>query len=212
MQPTIFLVEDDAAARETIAQGIRDSKLAIESFATPEEMLASCDPARPGCQVLDMFLPGMTGLELRSELCRRGCRQPFVAITGDGDVRMAVEAMRSGAVDFLEKPFSMSHLLAAIRDAIGRDAAARAARQESESIKSLLESLTPRERQVMDMVVTGQLTKQIASQLGISIKTVDVHRSNVIHKMGVKSTAQLVRLVTCWRTCKGEETSIATAI
>ena len=210
-QPKIYLVEDDEATRQLIEGAVRDANLEIASFAKPEDLLESCQPSQHGCQVLDMFLPGMNGLELRTELYRKGCRQPFIAITGAGDVRMAVETMRGGAVDFLEKPFSMCRLLAAIREAIQRDGAHRDTRLRFEAVRSLLETLTPRERQVMDMVVAGQLTKQIASQLGISVKTVDVHRSNVIHKMGVKSTAQLVRLVTTWRSLKDSESPLAAA-
>jgi FixJ family two-component response regulator len=208
--PVVYIVEDDAATLEVLQHAIAQSDLDVQGFQSPRQMLEKCDPARHGCQILDVYLPGMSGLELRKELCRRQCRQPFIAITGAGDIGMAVDAMRSGAVDFLEKPFSTNRLLASVREAIQRDAATRTVRSRRQAVDSLLHSLTPRERQVMELVVAGQLTKQIASQLGISIKTVDVHRSNMIHKMGVKSTAQLVRLVTNWRATSESEPTLAT--
>jgi len=193
---TVFLIEDDKAVRESVTRMLIAEGLDVEAFGDPAELLKAYDPSKPGCLLIDLRLPRMNGLELHAELLRRGCEHPFIIITGHGAVSHATAAMREGAVDFLEKPFDRQCLLDRIHEAIRSDANRRQKCAELESIQVRIDSLTAREREVMALVVDGKLTKHIARELGISTKTVEVHRSHITQKMQVGSVAQLVRLIT----------------
>ena len=193
--PTVLLVEDDQEMRESIEWMLQKEGISVEAYSTPQALLDCYDPNRPGCLVLDLKLPGMSGVELWNELERIGGRHPFIVISGHGDVSNAVEAMRTGAIDFIQKPFSRQAFLTRVRQAIDCDAENRKQREKQCALRKRLQSLTPREREVLDLVVDGELTKNIARKLGIRPKTVEVHRSHITSKLGVDSTAQLVRIV-----------------
>ena len=194
--PTVLVVEDDRVMRESLVWLLETAELNVEAYGSPDELLERYDPDQPGCLVLDLQLGKMTGLELWRRLQERGCRHPFIIISGQGDIGAAVQSMHDGAVDFLEKPFDRQLFLGRVRQAIERDANNRHRRVSDLETQSQIDSLTPREREVMGLVVDGKLTKQIARRLDISEKTVEVHRSHVTKKMHVQSVAQLVRLVT----------------
>ena len=196
IRQTVFLVEDDKAVRDSVTRMLILDGLDVEAFGDPSELLNVYDPSKPGCLLIDLRLPQMNGLELHVELLKLGCQHPFIIITGHGDVPHATAAMRAGAVDFLEKPFDRQCLLDRIHEAIRRDATHRQKRARQESIQARTDLLTPREREVLKLVVDGKLTKQIARELGITTKTVEVHRSRVTTKMQAESVAQLVRLMT----------------
>ena len=170
--------------------------LDVETFDSAQAFLDNCDPTRPGCVVLDIRMPGMSGLELQEELRRHEVALPIIFITGHGDVAMAVRAMKSGAIDFIEKPFNDQQLLDRINQAIEIDRANRLYRDERDRIAAKIELLTPREREVMDRIVKGQANKVIAIDLGLSERTVEIHRSKVMAKTGARSLAQLVTMVT----------------
>jgi FixJ family two-component response regulator len=192
----ILVVEDDRDMRHSLVWMLRANGYRAEGFGTSEELLEVYDPDRPGCLLLDLELPNMSGLELIEHLRLRGCcHHPFIVISGHGEVAAAVTAMHSGAIDFLEKPFEHERLLDGVRQALERDSEARRRRLEAQSVGALVASLTQREREVMELVIAGKLTKQIAKDLGISPKTVEVHRSHLTRKMQVESVAQLVALM-----------------
>ncbi len=193
--PTVLLVDDDQKMRESIEWMLRKEGISVEAYSTPKAFLDCYNPDRPGCLVLDSKLPGMTGVELWYALERLGGRHPFIVISEHGDVSNAVEAMRTGAIDFIQKPFSRQAFVTRVRQAIDRDAENRKQREKQRALRERLQSLTPREREILDLVVDGELTKNIAQKLGIRPKTVEVHRSHITSKMGVDSTAQLVRIV-----------------
>jgi RNA polymerase sigma factor (sigma-70 family) len=167
----------------------------VESFASADDFLAHYEPGRPGCLVLDVRMPGMSGLELQEYLASRSIRIPAVIITGHGDVPMAVRAMKAGAVDFIEKPFNDEALLDAIRRAMAFEERQRSEQSEHREIQQRLEHLTPREREVMEMVTEGRSNKEIANTLGVSAKTIEAHRARVMEKMRAGSLAELVRMV-----------------
>jgi FixJ family two-component response regulator len=192
--PTVFLVDDDPSILRALTRLLRAGGHAVSAFRSPRDFLAQHDPAVPGCVVLDLAMPGLNGLELQTALAASGCQRPIIFVSGHGDVPSSVRAMKAGAVDFLTKPVSEENLLAAIRRAIDRDRLMRQARAELAAIGERLNTLTPREREVLQHVVSGQLNKQIAADLGTVEKTVKVHRSRVMEKMGVRSLADLVRM------------------
>jgi two-component system, LuxR family, response regulator FixJ len=193
---TIFVVDDDAAVRQSLSLLIRSMSLDVETFDSAQAFLDGCDPARPGCLVLDIRMPAMSGLDLQEELRRRDVKLPIIFITGHGDVAMAVRAMKGGAIDFIEKPFNDQQLLDRINQAIEIDRADRLYRDERENVAAKIELLSPREREVMDRIVKGQANKVIAADLGLSERTVEIHRSKVMAKTGAGSLAQLVTMVT----------------
>ena len=193
--PTVYVVDDDASLRKALGRALKTVGLNVKAFGSAQEFLDQGPLDGPGCLVVDVQMPGRSGPELQAELNARGIRTPIIFLTGHGDISMTVKAFKDGAVDFLTKPFKAATLLGAIREAIQKDERFRASRSEKAEIHRRLETLTVRERQVLDLVVNGLSNKQIAAELGAAERTVKVHRSRVLEKMQVTSVAELVRLV-----------------
>jgi FixJ family two-component response regulator len=194
-RPTIFVVDDDSAVRDALKLLLRSVGQAVETFSSGQEFVDAYTEDRPGCLVLDIRMPGMSGLELQQKLNERHSILPIIFITGHGDVPMAVEAMQAGAVDFIQKPFRDQDLIDRINQALEKDANNRAALGERNDIRRRLETLTPREREVLDLVVHGKANKVIAGDLKLSQRTVEIHRARVMEKMQASSLAHLVRMV-----------------
>ena len=189
----VIIVDDDRTVREGLDSLLRSVGLETRLFGTPTELLQSSTPDVPGCIVLDVRLPGVSGLDLQNQLSKQGVDLPIIFMTGHGDIPMTVRAMKAGAVDFLSKPFRDQDMLDAVTAAIERDARRRTEATVKDEIRSRYETLTPREREVMAHVTTGLMNKQIAGQIGLSEITVKIHRRNVMSKMGVRTVADLVR-------------------
>lgn len=194
-RPTIFVVDDDSAVRDALKLLLRSVGQAVETFGSGQEFLDAYGEDRAGCLVLDIRMPGMSGLELQQKLNERHSILPIIFITGHGDVPMAVEAMQAGAVDFIQKPFRDQDLIDRINQALEKDSNNRAALGERNDIRRRLETLTPREREVLDLVVHGKANKVIAGDLKLSQRTVEIHRARVMEKMQASSLAHLVRMV-----------------
>jgi FixJ family two-component response regulator len=194
-RPTIFVVDDDAAVRDALKLLLRSVGQAVETFGSGQEFVDAYSEDRPGCLVLDIRMPGMSGLELQQKLNERHSILPIIFITGHGDVPMAVEAMQAGAVDFIKKPLRDQDLIDRINQALEKDSNNRAALGERNDIRRRLETLTPREREVLDLVVHGKANKVIAGDLKLSQRTVEIHRARVMEKMQASSLAHLVRMV-----------------
>ena len=191
---TVYLVDDDAGVLKALSRLLRAKGYEVKSYVSPQEFLEQHDPAVSGCAVLDVSMPGLDGLELQQALTAGGSHRPIVFITGKGDVPTSVRAMKAGAIDFLTKPTKDVDLLQAIRRAEGLDAEARRRLSELELVQAKLRTLTPRERQVLTHVVAGRLNKQIACDLGTVEKTIKVHRSRMMEKLGLRTVADLVRM------------------
>ena len=191
--PVVFVIDDDAAVREAIKDLLLSVGHAVDAYATAEDFLVRRDPQAPGCLVLDVRLPGTSGLELQKRLQLHKDRLPIIFISGYGDVPMTVQVMKAGAVDFLQKPFREQELLECVQAALRRDQAQRESEERVAGVLSGYSSLTKREKEIMKLVVTGQINKQIAAQVGLSEVTVKIHRAQVMHKMGTPSLADLVR-------------------
>lgn len=194
LEPTVFVVDDDPAMRDSLRWLLESVGLSVRTYATAAAFLADRDPGAPGCLILDVRMPGMSGLDLQEELGRRGTDLPTIVVTGHAEVPMAVRAVKAGAIDFIEKPFSDQLLLDRVRQAIEIDRQEREARERREEARRRVGHLTPREREVLDLVVVGKANKEIASALGLSPKTVEVHRARVMEKMEVDSLADLIRV------------------
>ena len=194
-EPRVHIVDDDDAMRDSLKWLLESRGLEVELYPSGEAFLAAFNSGFGGCLVLDVRMPDMNGLELYEELQARASTLPVIFITGHGDVPMAVSALKKGAADFIEKPFNDQDMLRLIETCMKQDRAAAAKRAENASLAQRLDSLTPREREVLDLIVAGKLNKQIADELGISIKTVEVHRSRVMEKMAANSVAELVQRV-----------------
>ncbi|HET8916550.1 MAG TPA: response regulator transcription factor [Candidatus Binatia bacterium] len=190
----VFVVDDDEPMRKSLQNLIGSVGLRVEAFASAPEFLRSKLTDVPGCLVLDVRLPGLSGLDLQKRMVEAGIEIPIIFITGHGDIPMTVQAMKAGAVEFLTKPFRDQDLLDAIQQALDRDRAARKQRTQINELHNRLDSLTPREREVMGLVVAGLLNKQIAGELGTSETTIKIHRHQVMEKMGAGSLAELVRM------------------
>jgi two-component system, LuxR family, response regulator FixJ len=192
---TVFVVDDDDAVRTSLRLLLKSVGLPVETFGSAQEFLDAFDADRAGCLVLDIRMPGMSGLELQQKLNEMHAITPIVFITGHGDVPMAVEAMQHGAVDFIQKPFRDQDLIDRINQALERDKENRAGLKERDAIRRRMEQLTPREREVLDLVTQGKANKVIAGDLNVSQRTVEIHRARVMEKMGASSLAHLVRMV-----------------
>jgi RNA polymerase sigma factor (sigma-70 family) len=193
-EPVVFIVDDDASVRKSLERLVRSVGLRGETFASPSEFLQRAVDDGPSCLVLDVRMPELSGLALQERLAAAGPRIPIIFISGHGDITVSVRAMKAGAVDFLPKPFNDEDLLEAIQEAIARDRQVREERAVLQDIQRRVALLTPRERDVLALVTAGLLNKQIAAELGMSEKTVKVHRAQVMQKMQVPSVAQLVLL------------------
>lgn len=191
----VHVVDDDEALRDSLVWMLEANGYSVAAHASAESFLAECRPDMTGCIVLDVRMPGMSGLELFEELGRRRCGLPVVFITGHGDVPMAVSALKKGAVDFIEKPFGERDMLRLIEQCLALERDNREKRLQEADTARRLEHLTQREREVLELIIVGKLNKQIADVLGISIKTVEVHRARVMEKMGANSLAELVQHV-----------------
>lgn len=193
--PTVFVVDDDEAVRNSLRFLLKSVGLPTQMFASATEFLQNYTTSQPGCLVLDVRMPAMSGLELQQQLNLRGETIPVVFITGHGDIPMAVEAIQHGAFDFLPKPFRDQDLIERIQKALAKDAKTRSALKEHARIRERLKSLTPREHEVMQLMIQGKPNKIMAADLGVSQRTVEIHRARVMEKSGAGSLAQLVRMV-----------------
>jgi FixJ family two-component response regulator len=194
-KPVVFLLDDERSVVVALGRLLQSCGFDVRSFTSVAEFLDGHDAETPGCLVTDLQMPDMTGLELQRALAARGCVRSIVFVTGRGDIRATVQAMKGGAVTFLSKPVEREELVAAVEEAIRKDAVNRAQQREQQEISRRLATLTPRERQVLELVATGMLNKQIAAELGAAEKTVKVHRGRIMEKMRVRTAAALVGLL-----------------
>lgn len=194
LESIIYMVDDDPGVLKALTRLLRTEAYTVQAFASAGEFLLAHDPLAPGCVVLDIHMPDIDGLALQEALLASASERFIVFVTGHGDIATSVQAMKAGAVDFLTKPFHDEDFLAAVRNAIAKDQQARTLRTELQSIRWRIDTLTPREHQVLQHVVAGRLNKQIAADLGIAEKTIKVHRARAMEKMGAASLAELVRI------------------
>ncbi len=194
-QPTVFVVDDDAAALKSLRWLLESVDLRVVGYRSAQELLAEYDPGVPGCLVLDVRMPGMSGLELQDELVERDCRHPIIFVTGHGDVPTCSKAYRNGAFDFIEKPVNDQAIVDLVNQAVCADAARRSEHANRPDLTAQRSLLTPREQEVMDLLVDGKSVKQIAVELGVGFPTAARHRSRVLEKMQVGNDVELVRLV-----------------
>jgi FixJ family two-component response regulator len=200
LQPTVFIVDDDELIRQSCEALARHAGLPSEQYSSGHEFLDAYDPARPGCLVLDVRMPDMSGLELQQELNRRGAVIPVIFITGVAEVPEAVEAMQHGAFDFLQKPVGPEALLERVRRALAFDATTRATLTERRRVQARFDSLTDREREILSLVLEGLSNKEAAAQMKLSARTVEIHRASLLRKVGARNTAHLVRMAMEMRT------------
>jgi RNA polymerase sigma factor (sigma-70 family) len=191
---TVFVVDDDPSVLKALGRLVRSAGLQVELFASPEDFLDRYDQNVPGCLILDVAMPNITGLEMHQTLIEKGSELPVIFLTGHGDIPMSVRAIKQGAIDFFTKPLNDNELISAIQNAQEKDELARNARAQLNELQQRLASLTPRELEVLSHVVSGKRNKQIADDLGIVEKTIKVHRSNLMEKLKVQSLADLVKL------------------
>jgi two-component system, LuxR family, response regulator FixJ len=193
-EPIVFVVDDDRAMRDSLRWLLESIGLSVRTYPTAADFLSDHDPAQPGCLVLDVRMPGMSGLDLQTELANRGSELPTIVVTGHAEVAMAVRAVKAGALDFIEKPFSDQLLLDRVRQALEIDRQSREVRVRREDARRRLASLSAREREVLSLVAAGKANKEVAAALRLSPKTVEVHRAHVMSKMAVDSLAELIRV------------------
>jgi FixJ family two-component response regulator len=193
-EPIVYVIDDDVSVRQSLDGLFRSVGLKVAAFASGPEFLQAALSEAPSCLVLDVRLPGQSGLDFQTELARADVRIPIIFMTGHGDIPMTVQAMKAGAVEFLTKPFRDQDMLDAVQLALGRDRARREGETATSKLRSRFATLTPREQEVMALVTAGLMNKQIAGELGVSEITVKVHRGNVTRKMGARSLAELVRM------------------
>jgi two-component system, LuxR family, response regulator FixJ len=193
--PIVMVVDDDSGVRNAMRALLKSVGLNSTLYASAQEFLGAYDPHQPGCLLLDIRMPGMSGMDLQQELNLRGAVVPVIFMSGHADIPMAVEAMQHGAFDFLQKPFRDQDLLDRIQRAIARDAERRSALGERERIRARVDSVTDREREVLDLLTLGKQNKQIAQELGVSPRTIEIHRARVMEKMEAESVAELVRMM-----------------
>ena len=194
-RPMVFIVDDDPDVRDSLSRLVRAAGFEVECFEGADAFLADWREDRPGCLVTDIRMPGMTGLELQERMRSEGSSIPTIVLTGHGDVPGAVRALKGGALDFLQKPYEPDVLLVRIAEALEEDARTRKARERAAEVEARLSQLTPREREVMSLVIEGKANKVIAIELGISERTVELHRGRVMHKLGARSVPDLIRKV-----------------
>jgi FixJ family two-component response regulator len=192
--PTVFVIDDDASIRELLEWLMKRNAIAVETHANARSFLKAYTPGTPGCLVLDLYMPGMSGLDLQRYLIEQGIEMPVIFLSGRADVPQAVQAVKSGAIDFIEKPFDYKRIVAVVRDCLQRDAETRASRAWKGQAADRLARLTQREREVLDRVVGGKLNRVIAEELAISVKTVEAHRAHIMEKLAVGSVAELVQI------------------
>ncbi len=192
---TVFLTDDDPAIRDAVGLLLRANGLAVETFASAVDFLESDAVERPGCLLLDVRMPGMSGLDLQKRLQEMGCRMPIIFMTGHGDVPMAIRAMKAGAFDFVEKPFQAQALLVRLHEALALDAQERRRQARRHDVAARMALLSPREQEVMERVAAGQYNKVIAAELGISISTVEIHRKRVMEKLQAASLSDLIQIL-----------------
>ena len=200
---TIYIIDDDEALRDSLVWLLESNDYCVESFASAEAFLLHYDADMAGCVLLDVRMPGMSGLELYEYLQSRHATLPVIFITGHGDVPMAVTALKKGAVDFIEKPFSDREMLSLIENCLSQERQSRGRLRQDAAVARNLDQLTAREAEVLELIIAGRLNKQIADDLGISIKTVEVHRARVMEKMKVRSLAELVQSVMTCEAARG---------
>ncbi|MHA1598795.1 MAG: response regulator transcription factor [Alphaproteobacteria bacterium] len=193
--PVVFIVDDDDAVRESLNWLVSSVDLKVESYASAGDFLGQCRPNQSGCLITDIRMPGLSGLELQDELNRRGCDLPVIVITGHGDVQTAVRAMKAGAFDFVEKPFNDQLLLDLVNRAVAMSLKSNREQTQQAEVQARVDTLTPREKEVLEHISSGEPNKGIAHLLGISEKTVEAHRAKVMGKMQAKSLAELVKMV-----------------
>ena len=198
---TVYVVDDDDAVRESVCELLRSADLHVQSYASPVEFLDKLNPENPGCAVLDVRLPDMTGLELQERLRRLDAVLPIIFITGHGDVPTAVKAIREGAIDYMEKPLDARQFVERVRRSLDLDAERRRQRAERDEIARRRQSLTPREREVLEAIVSGQPNKVVAARIGTTVRNVEYHRAAVMKKMQADSFAALVRMI-CGESCE----------
>ena len=194
-EPTVYVVDDDPALRDSLELLMRSVQLPVATFDSAQAFLDGYREGAPGCLVLDIRMPGMSGLDLQERLLPEGIHLPVIIITGHGDVPMAVRALKSGALDFIEKPFNDQLLLDTVKRALELDAREREGRGQKAALEERLSKLTPREREVLEMVVAGRSNKQMAADLGVSQKTIEAHRAKVMEKSGARSLSDLMRMI-----------------
>jgi len=199
----VFVVDDDPAVRDSLQWLLSSVDMKVETFASAQEFIDAYDPKQLGCVLVDVRMPGMSGLELQEELAARGTSLPVIVITGHSDVQMAVRAMKAGAFDFIEKPFNDQALLDLVQKAIDENKQTVRMRSEQEDIRERFDLLSPRERQVLEQIVAGEPNKRIAFNLGLSEKTVEAHRAKVMEKTRAGSLAELIKMATILEATKG---------
>ena len=194
-KPTVFVVDDDHAVRDSLQVLFKTAGIESKAYGSADAFLSAYDPKQPGCLVLDVRMPGMDGVELQQHLISKRIAIPIIFVSGHGDIRMAVEAVQSGAVDFIEKPLRQQVVLEQVRTALAQDAESRRRQSERDTIEKRLSTLSVREQEVLSLIITGNHNKSIAAQLGISHKTVESHRTNIMRKTEAQNTVHLLRMV-----------------